>query len=145
VIVDYAHKPDALEKLLRAVREIAGQRQVWVVFGCGGDRDRGKRPQMGEIASRLADTVIVTSDNPRGEKPEAIIKEIVAGATAPVQQIPNRREAIEKAIHAAPKDAVIVIAGKGHETYQVMGDEVIHFDDREEAEIALKKQYEKSA
>ncbi len=145
VIVDYAHKPDALEKLLHAVREIAGQRQVWVVFGCGGDRDRGKRPQMGEIASRLADTVIVTSDNPRGEKPEAIIKEIVGGVTAPVQQIPNRREAIERAIHTAPQDAVIVIAGKGHETYQVVGDEVIHFDDREEAEIALKKQYEKSA
>jgi len=145
VIVDYAHKPDALEKLLHAVREIAGERQLWVVFGCGGDRDRGKRPQMGEIATRLADTVIVTSDNPRSEKPEAIIKEIVGGATAPVQQIPNRREAIEKAIQTAPQDAVIVIAGKGHETYQVAGDEVLHFDDREEAEIALKKQYEKSA
>ena len=145
VIVDYAHKPDALEKLLHAVREIAGERKVWVVFGCGGDRDRGKRPQMGEIAARLADTVIVTSDNPRGEKPEGIIREIVAGAGAPVQQIVNRREAIETAIRSAPQDAVIVIAGKGHETYQVMGDEVNHFDDREEAEIALKKQYEKSA
>ena len=143
VIVDYAHKPDALEKLLYAVRDIAGEREVWVVFGCGGDRDRGKRPEMGEIASRLADTVIVTSDNPRSEKPEAIISEIVAGATRPVTQIANRRKAIEVAVKTAPRDAVIVIAGKGHETYQVMGDEVIHFDDREEAEIALKKQYEK--
>jgi UDP-N-acetylmuramoyl-L-alanyl-D-glutamate--2,6-diaminopimelate ligase len=145
VIVDYAHKPDALEKLLHAVREIAGRREVWVVFGCGGDRDRGKRPEMGAIASRLADQVIVTSDNPRSEKPQAIINEIAAGLTRPAQQIPNRREAIEKAIDTAPQDAVIVIAGKGHETYQVLGDEVVHFDDREEAEIALKKKYEKSA
>ena len=145
VIVDYAHKPDALEKLLHAVREIAGQREVWIVFGCGGDRDRGKRPQMGGIASRLADKVIVTSDNPRNEKPEGIIREIVAGVTGPVQDIANRREAIFTAVQSAPRDAVIVIAGKGHETYQVVGDEVIHFDDREEAEIALKKHYEKSA
>jgi len=145
VIVDYAHKPDALEKLLHAVREIADGKPVWVVFGCGGDRDRGKRPQMGEIAARLADTVIVTSDNPRTEKPEAIIDEIVAGVAKPVRKITNRREAIVTAVQSAPPDAVIVIAGKGHETYQVMADEVIHFDDREEAEIALKKQYEKSA
>jgi UDP-N-acetylmuramoyl-L-alanyl-D-glutamate--2,6-diaminopimelate ligase len=145
VIVDYAHKPDALEKLLHAVRDIAGRRELWVVFGCGGDRDRGKRPQMGEIAARLADSVIVTSDNPRGEKPEAIINEIVAGAGRPVTAITSRRQAIEVAVQTAPRDAVIVIAGKGHETYQLMGDDVIHFDDREEAEIALKKTYEKSA
>ena len=145
VIVDYAHKPDALEKLLHAVRDIAKEREVWVVFGCGGDRDRGKRPQMGEIASRLADTVIVTSDNPRSERPEGIIEEIVAGATRPVTHITSRREAIEIAVQQAPRDSVIVIAGKGHETYQVVGDDVLHFDDREEAEIALKKQYEKSA
>ena len=145
VIVDYAHKPDALEKLLHAVRDIAKEREVWVVFGCGGDRDRGKRPQMGEIASRLADTVIVTSDNPRSERPEAIIDQIVAGAARPVTHITSRREAIEIAVQQAPRDAVIVIAGKGHETYQVVGDDVLHFDDREEAEIALKKQYEKSA
>ena len=145
VIVDYAHKPDALEKLLHAVRDIAGKREVWVVFGCGGDRDRGKRPEMGRIAADLADTVIVTSDNPRGEKPDAIIDQIVAGATRPVTSISSRRQAIEVAVQTAPKDAVIVIAGKGHETYQVTGDEVIHFDDREEAEIALKKYYGKSA
>lgn len=145
VIVDYAHKPDALEKLLHAVRDLAAGREVWVVFGCGGDRDRGKRPQMGEIASRLADTVIVTSDNPRGEKPEAIIDDIVKGTVRPVTPITSRRQAIEVAVQTAPRDAVIVIAGKGHETYQVVGDEVNHFDDREEAEIALKKHYEKSA
>jgi len=145
VVVDYAHKPDALEKLLHAVREIAEGREVWIVFGCGGDRDRGKRPQMGEIATRLADTVIVTSDNPRTEKPEAIIDEIVAGAVKPVQKITSRRDAIAAAVQQAPADAVIVIAGKGHETYQVVGDEVHHFDDLEEAEIALKKHYEKSA
>ena len=145
VIIDYAHKPDALEKLLHAVREIAEERPVWIVFGCGGDRDKGKRPQMGEIATRLADTVIVTSDNPRTEKPEAIIDEIVAGAVKPVQKITSRRDAIAAAVQNAPAEAVIVIAGKGHETYQVVGDEVHHFDDLEEAEIALKKQYEKSA
>jgi UDP-N-acetylmuramoyl-L-alanyl-D-glutamate--2,6-diaminopimelate ligase len=145
VIVDYAHKPDALEKLLHAVRDIAAGREVWVVFGCGGDRDRGKRPEMGRIAAELADMVIVTSDNPRSEKPEAIIDQVVAGATRPVTPVVNRRQAIEIAVQTAPKDAVIVIAGKGHETYQVMGDEVIHFDDLEEAQIALKKHYEKSA
>ena len=140
VIVDYAHKPDALEKLLHAVREIADTRRVKIVFGCGGDRDRGKRPQMGEIASRLADEVIVTSDNPRSEKPEAIIDEIVKGiARKDYVAIADRRAAIAQVIREASDDDVIVIAGKGHETYQVVGDEVIHFDDREEAELALQK------
>lgn len=146
VIVDYAHKPDALEKLLHAVREIAGDRRVRILFGCGGDRDRGKRPEMGAIAARLADEVIVTSDNPRGEDPQAIIDEIVGGiAGGRCTAIADRREAIARAIAEAADDDVIVIAGKGHETYQVVGDNVIHFDDREEAEIALKKRYEKSA
>jgi UDP-N-acetylmuramoyl-L-alanyl-D-glutamate--2,6-diaminopimelate ligase len=140
VIVDYAHKPDALEKLLHAVRDIAQQRKVAVVFGCGGDRDRGKRPQMGEIAARLADRVIVTSDNPRGEDPRAIIDEITTGIDGKdYAAIPDRREAIARAIDEASDDDVIVIAGKGHETYQVAGDQVIHFDDREEAELALQK------
>jgi UDP-N-acetylmuramoyl-L-alanyl-D-glutamate--2,6-diaminopimelate ligase len=144
VIVDYAHKPDALEKLLHAVRDIAGERRVSVVFGCGGDRDRGKRPQMGEIAARLADHVVVTSDNPRSEDPQAIIDEIVEGiAGKEVLRIRDRREAIEKTVLEAGDDDVIVIAGKGHETYQVIGDQVVHFDDREEAEFALKKRYEK--
>lgn len=146
VIVDYAHKPDALEKLLHAVRDIAGERRLKIVFGCGGDRDRGKRPQMGEIAARLADEVVVTSDNPRSEEPEAIIDEIVQGIhDANVIRIADRREAIANTIAGAAPDDVIVIAGKGHETYQVVGDRVIHFDDREEAELALKKRYEKSA
>jgi UDP-N-acetylmuramoyl-L-alanyl-D-glutamate--2,6-diaminopimelate ligase len=146
VIVDYAHKPDALEKLLHAVREIAGPRRLKIVFGCGGDRDRGKRPQMGDIAARLADEVVVTSDNPRGEEPQAIIDEIAAGITTGNSvRIADRREAIARTIAEAGDDDVIVIAGKGHETYQVIGDRVVHFDDREEAEIALKKRDEKRA
>lgn len=146
VIVDYAHKPDALEKLLLAVREIAGERRVSLVFGCGGDRDRGKRPQMGEIAVRLADRVVVTSDNPRGEDPQAIMDEITAGmggSNRDVQSLRERREAIARTILEAGEDDVIVIAGKGHETYQVIGDDVVHFDDREEAEITLRKRNEK--
>lgn len=146
VIVDYAHKPDALEKLLHAVRELAGERRIAIVFGCGGDRDRGKRPQMGEIAARLADHVVVTSDNPRSEDPQAIIDEIAKGiAGKDVLKIRDRREAIEKTIAEAGEDDVIVIAGKGHETYQVIGDQVVHFDDREEAEFALNKRYTKSS
>jgi UDP-N-acetylmuramoyl-L-alanyl-D-glutamate--2,6-diaminopimelate ligase len=146
VIVDYAHKPDALEKLLHAVREIAGERRLKIVFGCGGDRDRGKRPQMGDIAARLADEVIVTSDNPRGEEPQAIIDEIVRGINSGHSiQIADRRDAIARTIAEAEDNDVIVIAGKGHETYQVVGDQVVHFDDREEAEIALKKRAENRA
>jgi UDP-N-acetylmuramoyl-L-alanyl-D-glutamate--2,6-diaminopimelate ligase len=145
VIVDYAHKPDALEKLLHAVRDIAGQRRVSVVFGCGGDRDRGKRPQMGEIASRLADRVVVTSDNPRGEDPQAIIDEITRGIAAQnAIAVRDRREAIARTIEEAGEDEVIVIAGKGHEPYQIIGDRVTHFDDREEAEFALNKRNQKS-
>jgi UDP-N-acetylmuramoyl-L-alanyl-D-glutamate--2,6-diaminopimelate ligase len=146
VIVDYAHKPDALEKLLHAVRDIAGGRRLKIVFGCGGDRDRGKRPQMGEIAARLADEVIVTSDNPRNEQPQAIIDEIVQGIPAGrYLEIADRREAIARTIREAGDADVIVIAGKGHETYQLIADQVVHFDDREEAELALKKRNEKSA
>jgi UDP-N-acetylmuramoyl-L-alanyl-D-glutamate--2,6-diaminopimelate ligase len=142
VIVDYAHKPDALEKLLHAVREIAGERQLWVVFGCGGDRDRGKRPQMGEIAGRLADRIVITSDNPRSEEPKAIIEEIRQGVGEhPVVVEADRRAAIQRAIDTAGPDDVIVIAGKGHETYQVFADRVDLFDDREEAELALNKRH----
>jgi UDP-N-acetylmuramoyl-L-alanyl-D-glutamate--2,6-diaminopimelate ligase len=144
VIVDYAHKPDALEKLLAAVRDLAPESRLWVVFGCGGDRDKGKRPKMGEIAARMADRVVVTSDNPRGEDPKKIIEQIVADAPG-AEVIENRREAIAHAIDAAAPTDVVVIAGKGHETYQVIGDRVVHFDDREEAELALKKRHEKVA
>jgi UDP-N-acetylmuramoyl-L-alanyl-D-glutamate--2,6-diaminopimelate ligase len=144
VIVDYAHKPDALEKLLHAVRELAPDRELVLLFGCGGDRDKGKRPQMGEIAGRLADRVIVTSDNPRSEDPQAIIDDITSGIDGHYEAIADRRAAIERAISSATNKQVIVIAGKGHETYQVVGDQIIHFDDKEEAEFALKNRAGKS-
>lgn len=141
VIIDYAHKPDALEKLLRAVRELAPGRKITLVFGCGGDRDQGKRPLMGEIAAQLADHSIITSDNPRSEDPEKILDGIEEGFSkareARYERIADRRAAIARAISSATDETVVVIAGKGHENYQVIGDEVIHFDDREEAELAL--------
>ncbi|HUP45241.1 MAG TPA: UDP-N-acetylmuramoyl-L-alanyl-D-glutamate--2,6-diaminopimelate ligase [Thermoanaerobaculia bacterium] len=149
VIVDYAHKPDALEKLLRAVRDMAPGRRMVLLMGCGGDRDKGKRPEMGAIAGRLADYTVLTSDNPRSEKPESILDEIEAGMgdvpETKYARIADRRQAIASAIAEAAGDDVIVIAGKGHETYQVVGDQVIHFDDREEAESALKKRIDKLA
>jgi len=146
VIVDYAHKPDALEKLLQAVRDLAAGRRVVLIVGCGGDRDKDKRPKMGAIAARLADSTILTSDNPRGEKPEAILDDIEAGmrGASNYMRITDRREAIRRAIAEASDDDVIVIAGKGHEPYQVIGDQVIHFDDREEAERALETRTEKT-
>lgn len=144
VIVDYAHKPDALEKLLLAVRGLASGRRVTVLFGCGGDRDRDKRPMMGEIAARLADQIVLTSDNPRGEKPEAILDDIERGMTGASNytRVTDRRQAIAGAIASSADDDVIVIAGKGHELYQVVGDQVLHFDDREEAERALRSRHE---
>ncbi|SEH15348.1 UDP-N-acetylmuramoyl-L-alanyl-D-glutamate--2,6-diaminopimelate ligase [Thermoleophilum album] len=139
VLVDYAHTPDSLERLLRAARPLCRGR-LWCVFGCGGDRDRGKRPQMGRIAAALADRVVVTSDNPRSEDPEAIIDEIVAGIDGfdgVVREV-DRRRAIELAIAAAEPGDLVVIAGKGHE----QGQEFAHgriepFDDREVARTAL--------
>jgi UDP-N-acetylmuramoyl-L-alanyl-D-glutamate--2,6-diaminopimelate ligase len=129
VIVDYSHTPDSLENVLRAARSMTGGRLL-CVFGCGGDRDKGKRPVMGRIASELADVAIVTSDNPRSEDPEAIIAEIVAGMTAPGEQIPDRREAIERAVELAEPGDVVVIAGKGHEQGQEFADGVkVPFDD----------------
>ncbi len=147
VIVDYAHKPDALEKLLHAVRDLAGGRRVVVVFGCGGDRDKDKRAKMGAIAARLADRAVLTSDNPRSEKPEAILDGIEAGmkGASNYERITDRREAIARTIANASDSDVIVIAGKGHESYQVVGDQVIHFDDREEAERALQAKRPKTS
>jgi UDP-N-acetylmuramoyl-L-alanyl-D-glutamate--2,6-diaminopimelate ligase len=146
VIVDYAHKPDALEKLLHAVRKLAGDKSITVLFGCGGDRDKDKRPKMGAIAARLADRVVLTSDNPRSEKPEAILDDIERGMSGAGNyvRIADRREAIARTIAEAGEDDVIVIAGKGHESYQVVGDQILHFDDREEAELALKKKHQKT-
>jgi UDP-N-acetylmuramoyl-L-alanyl-D-glutamate--2,6-diaminopimelate ligase len=138
VIVDYAHTPDSLENLLKAARPFISGRMI-CVFGCGGDRDRTKRPQMGRIAAELADVVVVTSDNPRTEDPHAILTDILAGisdAVSPIVQV-DRALAIQTAIlEAQPSDGVL-IAGKGHEDYQILGTEKIHFDDREQARSAL--------
>ncbi len=144
VVVDYAHTPDALERVLTTARRLvtAGARLA-VVFGCGGDRDRGKRPLMGGIAARLADRVWVTSDNPRGERPDSIIREIVTGIDAAGvgldrhATISDRKTAIRSALAWARAGDVVVIAGKGHETYQIIGPEVLPFDDREVARAAL--------
>ncbi|HEY2073708.1 MAG TPA: cyanophycin synthetase, partial [Gaiellaceae bacterium] len=136
VIVDYAHKPDALEKVLRAAREMA-QGRVLVVLGAGGDRDKGKRPVMGRIASELADVAIVTSDNPRSEDPDAIIAAIVAGAARDVEVEPDRGAAIARAVELARDGDVVVIAGKGAEQGQEFADRTIPFDDRDAARDAL--------
>lgn len=138
VIVDYAHTPDSLENLLRAARPFISGRMI-CVFGCGGDRDRGKRPQMGRIAADLADVAYVTSDNPRTEDPQRILQDILAGIPDAVEPvvIADRAIAIRTAIlQAQPGDGVL-IAGKGHEDYQILGTEKIHFDDREQARSAL--------
>ena len=131
VLRDYAHKPDALERALDAVRPFARGRLI-VVFGCGGDRDRGKRPIMGGIAERHADVVILTSDNPRTEDPERILDEIEGGMTRQDHlRIEDRRDAIARALELAGTDDVIVLAGKGHETYQIRGETSTPFDERE--------------
>jgi UDP-N-acetylmuramoyl-L-alanyl-D-glutamate--2,6-diaminopimelate ligase len=142
VVVDYAHTPDALERVLTFAREYA-QGRVIAVFGCGGDRDRTKRPRMGEAAARLADAVFVTSDNPRTEDPGTILKEIASGIKKPFAPgtghvtIPDRREAIGAALASARGGDLVVIAGKGHEAYQILRDRTIPFDDRVVAREAL--------
>ncbi|MGY4522047.1 UDP-N-acetylmuramoyl-L-alanyl-D-glutamate--2,6-diaminopimelate ligase [Thermostichus sp. MS-CIW-30] len=137
VVVDYAHTPDGLENLLKALRSQV-QGQLICVFGCGGDRDRGKRPQMGRIAATWADQVIVTSDNPRTEDPQQILRDILAGIPGSPRAVEvDRRQAIRLAILAAQPGDTVVIAGKGHEDYQILGTEKIHFDDREEARATL--------
>ncbi len=136
IYVDYAHKPAALEAVLTALRPHARGR-LFVVFGCGGDRDRGKRPQMGDIAERLADVVIVTDDNPRSEDPAAIRAEILA-ATTRAREIGDRRQAIRHAIGELKSDDLLVIAGKGHETGQTIAGITHPFDDSDEARAAVK-------
>lgn len=141
VFVDYAHTPDALEKVLRAAREL-GPKRVLVLFGCGGERDRSKRSAMGRIAEGLSDFCWITSDNPRREDPLAIISEIESGfqtQPAKYQVEPDRREAIRAILRQAQPGDAVVIAGKGHETYQVLADGAVHFDDREEVRLALRE------
>ncbi|MBR5736266.1 MAG: UDP-N-acetylmuramoyl-L-alanyl-D-glutamate--2,6-diaminopimelate ligase [Bacteroidales bacterium] len=134
-VVDYAHTPDALENVLKTLRETAKGEFLICVFGCGGDRDRTKRPEMGAIAGKYADRVVVTSDNPRHEDPLAIMEDIKAGMDAKTRAksvfIADRREAIRSAIMFAPEGGVVLVAGKGHEDYLIVGDVKMHFDDKE--------------
>jgi UDP-N-acetylmuramoyl-L-alanyl-D-glutamate--2,6-diaminopimelate ligase len=157
VLVDYAHKPDALEKTLQSIRQLTRGR-LMTVFGCGGDRDRGKRPLMGEAAGRLSDVVVLTSDNPRTEDPHQILAEAEPGlvrAGIPKSDDPtairtlkrgyvvmvDRREAIRATLAGALPGDVLVIAGKGHEDYQIIGTTKSHFDDREEVRHYLAQHY----
>jgi UDP-N-acetylmuramoyl-L-alanyl-D-glutamate--2,6-diaminopimelate ligase len=139
VVVDYAHSPDALEKTLTTLKDVAraGSGRLIVVFGCGGERDRGKRPLMGAVAARNADHVVVTSDNPRGEEPGAIIAEIVAGIPGAHEVIEDRRAAIERAVGMADAGDIVLLAGKGHESYQEVAGRRLPFSDAAEAGRAL--------
>lgn len=145
VIVDYAHTPDGLENILRTGRELH-PRRLLLIFGCGGDRDRTKRPVMGALAAKMADYTVITSDNPRSEEPLAIIREIETGFKAANSQARyeveiDRAQAIRKGIIAAQQGDLVLIAGKGHETYQQFADRTIHFDDREVAAAVLKERF----
>jgi UDP-N-acetylmuramoyl-L-alanyl-D-glutamate--2,6-diaminopimelate ligase len=139
VVVDYAHTPDALERVLIALRPLT-RGKLWCVFGCGGDRDAGKRPKMGGAVARLADAAVITNDNPRTEPPEQIARAIAQGfegsALEPIVEL-DRAAAIELAIRRAAPGDTVLIAGKGHEDYQIFGTERRSFDDRQEARTAL--------
>lgn len=142
VIVDYAHTPDGVENVLRTARQIA-RRHIITVFGCGGDRDRTKRPIMGRLAAELSDAVIATSDNPRTEDPAFILSQVEEGVREKIGEkhhecITDRRTAIFRAVELAQKDDIVVILGKGHEDYQILKDRTIHFDDREVAREAIR-------
>lgn len=145
VLVDYAHTDDALEKVLESLRVVApAGARIICVFGCGGDRDRTKRPLMGMVAARLSDVVVITSDNPRGEDPLRIIEEVKRGAEPEMRQrgaeviaIPDRRDAILHAVTRASAGDVVLVAGKGHEKYQEIGGRVLPFDDVAVAREAL--------
>lgn len=142
VLVDYAHTPDALENALKSIKEFSSGK-ILTVFGCGGDRDKGKRSLMGEIASKYSDLIFITSDNPRNEDPKAIIDDIEKGINminkVNYECIVNREKAIKEAIRIAKPGDIILIAGKGHETYQQFKDKTIHFDDREVAKKSIKR------
>ncbi len=145
VIIDYAHTPDGLENILKTFKDVPKNRLI-ALFGCGGDRDRTKRPKMGKIAAQLADYCIVTSDNPRSENPSLIIQDILAGMEdekTPYTVVENRVEAIKYAVANARTGDIIVLAGKGHETYQILGTGTIHLDEREVVAAALRERAEK--
>src|SRR5213079_1914377 len=139
VVVDYAHSDDALLNVLRTARDVV-EGKIITVFGCGGDRDRTKRAPMGEAAGTLSDVVILTSDNPRTEDPNQILADAEVGiqkTAKPYKKISDRREAIHQAVSQARPNDLVLIAGKGHEDYQIIGREVFHFDDKEVAREAL--------
>lgn len=138
VIIDYAHTPDALEKALLALGNLC-QGKLWVVFGCGGDRDIGKRAEMGKVVDHRADNIVVTSDNPRSEPPEKIIKQILLGIKRDVTVVVDRREAIRTAIASAAPNDIVLLAGKGHEDYQIFGTDRLPFSDHAEARLALRQ------
>ncbi|MBL7479848.1 UDP-N-acetylmuramoyl-L-alanyl-D-glutamate--2,6-diaminopimelate ligase [Legionella bononiensis] len=140
VLVDYAHTPDALENVLMTLNELK-KGHLWVIFGCGGDRDKTKRPVMGKAASRYADKIVITSDNPRSEDPSLIVDEIAQGipSSTPVTKLINREEAIAHALKGAEKDDIILIAGKGHEAYQQIGSEKLAFSDQEVVRRLIKE------
>jgi UDP-N-acetylmuramoyl-L-alanyl-D-glutamate--2,6-diaminopimelate ligase len=142
-VIDYAHTPDALENTLTAIRDLLSHHngaKIITVFGCGGNRDKDKRPKMGRIASSLSTITVVTSDNPRLEDPQAIIEQILAGVLPgrSVYTEPDRRQAIIKGLLLAEPGDVVLIAGKGHEDYQVLGASKVHLDDREEVEMFIR-------
>ena len=149
VLADYAHTPDGLDNALSTLREFAEHRII-TVFGCGGDRDRTKRPVMGQLAARYSDVVILTSDNPRSEDPDAILADIEQGignsqaSGFSYERMADRRQAIERAIELAGSGDIVIIAGKGHETYQIVQGDTQHFDDREEAREAILRRLQRS-
>jgi len=142
VVVDYAHTDDALENVIGFARKLVGEGRVITMFGCGGDRDKTKRPKMGRVAARGSDLVVVTSDNPRSEDPLTIIEEILVGVRETGSQCiveEDRRAAIEMAIRAARPGDIVLLAGKGHEKTQTFADGAVHFDDVDEAEKVLRE------
>jgi UDP-N-acetylmuramyl tripeptide synthase len=144
-VIDYAHTPDALEKVLQALRAVAEARggRLVAVFGAGGERDRSKRAPMGAVAARLADRVVLTSDNPRGEDPNAILEAIRAGVAGPCELEPDRARAIEQALARAAPEDVVLLAGKGHETWQEIAGRRVPFSDAQLARAALERRRSK--
>jgi UDP-N-acetylmuramoyl-L-alanyl-D-glutamate--2,6-diaminopimelate ligase len=142
VVVDFAHTPDALKSALAAL-SFHQHNKIWCVFGCGGDRDIDKRSKMATIAEQLANHIIITNDNPRTESPQNIFNDIKQGFSSEHQQIENRADAIAYAIQYAQKGDIVLIAGKGHEEYQIIGSEKIAFSDRDQAQISLRKREQK--